>query len=143
MLQLQSVYVMGQLFTTSTCHTWIFFGPNRLYRVTHKNWSKGVVSKKKLIDVKKWNKDHTKGYAVYFYFHQLRTHLLPAMTLLRNRFGYIISHQSEFQWPAKSPDLFPLDCFPWGYVKQRVFTAEPDALNQFKKVVREIVSCID
>ena len=45
-----------------------------------------------------------------------------AMDWLRNRFpNKLISLKSEFlSWPARSPDLNPLDFFLWGFMKEKI-----------------------
>ena len=49
---------------------------------------------------------------------------------LRNRFGNdIISHRSDFLWPARSFHLSPPDYFLWGDVRERVSKAKPDTCN--------------
>ena len=35
-------------------------------------------------------------------------------------------------WPARSPDLTPLDFFLWGYVKERVFDRECDSADEMR-----------
>ena len=61
---------------------------------------------------------------------------LHAMDWLRNRFGNnIISHRFDFQWPARSSDLSPLDYFLWGYVKQGVLKAKQNTINALQKVI--------
>jgi hypothetical protein len=32
-----------------------------------------------------------------------------------------IGHCGTIAWPPQSPDLTPLDCTVWGYVKDRIF----------------------
>ena len=71
-------------------------------------------------------------------------HIFACNDLLINIFGnIIISHRSEFQWPARSTDHSPLDYFLQGYVKQMIFNAKPDTLSSLKQVVREITSSIN
>lgn len=41
---------------------------------------------------------------------------------LFNRFqGKVVGTYSETPWPARSPDLSPLDFFVWGYIKNEIF----------------------
>ena len=41
----------------------------------------------------------------------------------------------EFPWPARSPDLSPLDYFLWGYVKEDVFKRQPADIEILKEIV--------
>ena len=69
---------------------------------------------------------------------------LRAREWLTNQFGNkIISHHMEFSWPARSPDLSPLDYFLWGYVKENVFKRQPEYIEILKEIVQEVVSSID
>ena len=47
----------------------------------------------------------------------------------------VVSNRLEFFWPAKSPDLNPLDFFFWGVAEKSVYDAKPRSLEQLKKVV--------
>ena len=49
----------------------------------------------------------------------------------------------EFPWPARSPDLSPLDYFLWVYVKENVFKRQPADIEILKEIVQEVVSSID
>lgn len=69
---------------------------------------------------------------------------LRAREWLTNQFGNkIISHHMEFPWPARSPDLSPLDYFLWGYVKENVFKRQPADIEILKEIVQGVVSSID
>ena len=46
-------------------------------------------------------------------------------------------------WPARSPDLAPLDFFLWGYVKDEVYYARIESLEHLKTRVRQAISSID
>lgn len=66
------------------------------------------------------------------------------MSWLKDRFHHrLISHKSDFPWPARSPDLSPLDFFLWGFVKGKVFRSAPSNIGQLKNEVREIIESID
>ena len=39
--------------------------------------------------------------------------------------GKVIGRDLEHYWPARSPDLTPLDFFLWGYLKQKVYKHRP------------------
>ena len=33
------------------------------------------------------------------------------------------------EWPARSPDLTPSNCFPWGWLKEQVYCTKPTTLE--------------
>lgn len=69
---------------------------------------------------------------------------LIARNWLKSRFGNkVISHHTDFPWPARSPDLSPLDFFLWSYVKEKVFSRRPNNINDLKIAVREALALID
>ena len=56
------------------------------------------------------------------------------MELLRNIFGErIISKNSDFAWPPRSPDLTAPDYFLWGYLKGLVYVNKPQTIQQLKQ----------
>ena len=63
---------------------------------------------------------------------------------LNTRFSQrLISHKSDFPWPARSPDLSPLDYFLWGFVKEKVFRSAPSNIAVLKNKVQEVIATID
>ena len=57
---------------------------------------------------------------------------------LSERFpGKFIGTHSETPWPARSPDLTPLDFFLWGYMKNEVFQECFETEEQLLRSVRE------
>lgn len=50
-----------------------------------------------------------------------------------------IGHQVE--WPARSPDLTPLDFFLWGYLKCKVYTTPPNDLEELRRRIEN--SCAE
>ena len=50
---------------------------------------------------------------------------LPVRNRLQELFGNRVGHQID--WPARSPDLSPLDFYLWGTAKQRVYRQSPPA----------------
>ena len=63
---------------------------------------------------------------------------------LKSRFGNKgISHLTDFPWPARSPDLSPLDFFLWSYVKEKVFSTRPSCIDNLKIAIREALALID
>ena len=43
-----------------------------------------------------------------------------------------IGRRGFVEWPARSPDLTPLDFFLWGVLKNQVFSDKPKTLNDLK-----------
>jgi len=48
----------------------------------------------------------------------------------------------EIQWPARSPDMTPLDFFFWGFVKNAVYDIMPSSKNELIKKITEVCSNI-
>lgn len=60
------------------------------------------------------------------------------MDMLREIFGErIISKNSDFPWPPRSPDLTAPDFFLWGYLKDKVYVNKPQTLGQLKQNIRD------
>ena len=78
-----------------------------------------------------------------FWFQQdgapCHTARLP-MSLLKNQFPQkIISKFGDVEWPARSPDLSPLDFYLWGYLKNKVYRNKPTTLHDLKQnIIQEI-----
>jgi transposase len=50
-----------------------------------------------------------------------------------------IGRRGFIEWPARSPDLSPLDYFMWGYVKDRVYKTKPRDIDDLRnRIVQEI-----
>ena len=42
-------------------------------------------------------------------------------------------------WPARSPDLNPLDFFCWGFLKSKVFSPKPQTMRELKaRIIQEV-----
>lgn len=55
-------------------------------------------------------------------------------TYLTETFGHRwVGRGGPIDWPARSPDLNPLDFFLWGYLKRRVYKTKPSCLEQLKQ----------
>ena len=52
-------------------------------------------------------------------------------------YGRVISNRLDFSWPAKSPDLNPLDYFFWGAAEAEVNKKKPKTICDLKKVVED------
>lgn len=48
----------------------------------------------------------------------------------------------EIQWPARSPDMTPLDFFFWGFVKNAVYENMPLSKNELINKIKEVCSNI-
>lgn len=53
-----------------------------------------------------------------------------------------IGRHGPVNWPARSPDLSPLDFFLWGYVKDRVYTTETKTSAELKARITDVCSTI-
>lgn len=63
--------------------------------------------------------------------------------LLQQHFGNrIISRHFPVVWPARSPDLNPLDFWLWGYLKEKVFLRRPLTLPQMQEFIINEVAAI-
>lgn len=63
---------------------------------------------------------------------------------LRSQFGEkIISRHFDFHWPARSPDMTPLDFWFWGYVKQEVYKVHLPDIESLKQRISEVTANID
>lgn len=52
--------------------------------------------------------------------------------------GKIIDRYSDLFWPARSPDLSPLDFFLWGYLKEKVYLQRPfQNVDHLERVIAE------
>lgn len=52
-----------------------------------------------------------------------------------------MGNRGPVRWPARSPDLNPLDYFFWGYLKNRLYREMPEDINQLRhNLIREIRS---
>ena len=46
-------------------------------------------------------------------------------------------------WPARSPDLNPLDFFLWGFLKSKVYCPRPSTLDQLQRNIEREVAALD
>lgn len=62
---------------------------------------------------------------------------------LNERFGANwIGTNGPIRWPARSPDLTPLDFFLWAYLKDQVYITVPENLEDLKRRIRVAVNNI-
>lgn len=53
--------------------------------------------------------------------------------------GRWIGRRGVIEWPARSPDLTPLDYFLWGYLKGKVYTTKPQNLDELRaRIIHEM-----
>ena len=65
------------------------------------------------------------------------------VSILRDRFPrQVISRFGDVEWPARSPDLSPLDFFVWGYLKSRVYRENPTTIDQLKEAIRTEIGLV-
>ena len=65
------------------------------------------------------------------------------LDFLKSKFnGRVISNRLDFSWPAKSPDLNPLDYFFWGAAEAEVNEKKPKTICDLKKVVENYANQI-
>lgn len=76
----------------------------------------------------------------FAYFQQdgARAHVsVETMEFLREFFGdRIISQKAKHHWPARSPDLTPLDFFLWSYLKNKIYETPIANIEELKKKFR-------
>ena len=61
-----------------------------------------------------------------------------AMDWLKRRFGdRLISNKADFIWPARSPDLNPMDFYFWGHMKQKIHEGSPKTLMDVKILIED------
>lgn len=48
----------------------------------------------------------------------------------------IISRNSKVPWPAKSPDLNPLDYWFWGHAQAKVHSQQPESIEEVQQIVK-------
>jgi hypothetical protein len=53
-----------------------------------------------------------------------------------------IGRDGPMPWPPRSPDIKPLDFFPWGYVKSSWFPTPVNGLDDLKTRNRNAISAI-
>lgn len=78
---------------------------------------------------------------VYFQQDGATSHTSRDTTaLLREKFpGRLISRNGDVNWPPRSCDLTPLDFFLWGYIKEKVYSNNPQTLEALKENIRVVI----
>ena len=57
--------------------------------------------------------------------------------------GKWIGRGGPIPWPARSPDVTPLDFFFWGYVKDRVYQTPIRDIEELKRKIVEVVATVN
>lgn len=64
-----------------------------------------------------------------------------SLEVLYSMFDELISRNTEFPWPPRSPDLSTCDFFLWGCIKDRVYRTPPRTLEDLRAaIIREIAA---
>jgi len=53
-----------------------------------------------------------------------------------------IGRRGPVEWPARSPDLTPLDFFLWGFLKTKVYVTAPNSVDELKQSIRREINNI-
>jgi len=53
-----------------------------------------------------------------------------------------IGRRGRIEWPARSPDLTPLDFFLWGNLKSKIYQTKPDDLADLRHRIVEEAAAI-
>lgn len=56
--------------------------------------------------------------------------------------GMWIGRRGTIEWPARSPDMTPLDFFLWGHLKSVIYNTAMDNLEELERRIREECSKI-
>lgn len=56
--------------------------------------------------------------------------------------GRWIGRRGSIEWPARSPDLTPLDFFLWGYLKNKVYVNRPADVDELKARIADEIAAI-
>lgn len=65
-------------------------------------------------------------------------YVVPVREFLNNRFpGRWIGRRGPIEWPARSPDLSPLDYFLWGHLKSKVYATQPANIEDLRQRIIE------
>lgn len=63
----------------------------------------------------------------------------PVSDFLNGHFpGRWIGRRGPVEWPARSPDLTPLDFFLWGYLKSKVYRTRPETIEELEQRITEV-----
>ena len=54
-----------------------------------------------------------------------------------------IGRRGPVEWPARSPDLTPMDFFLWGVLKDMVYSEKPKSIDNLKQIIREKIQLVN
>ena len=54
-----------------------------------------------------------------------------------------IGRRGPIEWPARSPDMTPLDFYLWGHLKQLVYARHPRTVEDIKDFIRDAISVVN
>ena len=54
-----------------------------------------------------------------------------------------IGRRGPFEWPARLPDLFPMDFFLWGFLEDMVYKKKPRTIPDIRQVIADKIATID
>lgn len=54
-----------------------------------------------------------------------------------------IGRNGPVAWPARSPDLTPLDFFLWGYLKNKIYRTFPNTVDELKRNIKTAIEEIE
>jgi len=87
------------------------------------------------------NNPNIPGYSIWFQQDGAPPHFSREVRQYLNEVfpGRWIGRRGQLEWPARSPDLTPMDFFLWGYLKHRVYVNKPNSVEELKnKITYEI-----
>lgn len=53
-----------------------------------------------------------------------------------------IGRRGEIEWPARSPDLSPLDYFVWGHIKDTVYKSKPQNIDDLRNKIVQVIHSV-
>ncbi|KOC63842.1 hypothetical protein WH47_01172 [Habropoda laboriosa] len=57
--------------------------------------------------------------------------------------GRVISRGGGINWPQRSCDLTPLNCFLWGFLKSKVYANNPKTIDELKSNITAAINEIE
>ena len=84
-----------------------------------------------------WSEMETEGY--FYMLDGAPPHCTNvALEFLEETFpNRVIGRRSNRSWPARSPDLNPVDFFVWGYLEGKLVERKPVTVENVKRIVEE------
>ena len=118
---------------------WVGMVDGRVLPIT---WFQGSVTGQNYLEMlenKVWPAVKSVATKKKYWFQQdgARVHTTnDCLAFLQDKFqGRVISNRLNFFWPAKSPDLNPLDFYFWGVAEARFRKEKPKTIVELKAVV--------